>query len=126
MLRQRQAQAIGLALSASKRSALPYLPIAAWRRRDFRLHGIEVEARALLHRRELDRGQGQLLDLLLDEHEAPEFVFEPIEVLLRPVLWSRSSGQPGALERIEAEVVQRMGQVGFDLPAAPAIAGAGR
>ena len=70
-----------------------YLAIAALGRRDFRLHGIEVEARALLHRRELDRGHGQLLHLLLDKHEAPEFVLEPVEVLLRADLVPLS-GQP--------------------------------
>src|SRR4029453_3246346 len=41
---------------------------------DLRLDGIEVEARALLHRRELDGGHGELHHLLLDKHEAPEFV----------------------------------------------------
>ena len=37
---------------------------------DLRFHGIEVEARALLHRRELDGGQGYLCYFLLDKHEA--------------------------------------------------------
>ena len=40
--------------------------------RDLRLYGIEVEARALLRRRELDGRHGQLRHFLLDEHEAPE------------------------------------------------------
>src|ERR1700724_4468078 len=54
-------------------------------RRDFRFHSIEIEACALLHWREFDRSHGQLLHLVLDEHEAPEFVLEPVKVLLRPV-----------------------------------------
>src|SRR4249920_982905 len=40
-------------------------------RLDLRLHGIEVETRASLHGRELDRSHRQLLNLLLDEDEAP-------------------------------------------------------
>src|SRR4051812_28635580 len=70
---------------------------------DFRLHGIEVEAGALLHRRKLDRSHGQLLYLLLDKHEAPEFVLEPVEVLLCPGL-SPTVGPARALEGIEAKV----------------------
>jgi hypothetical protein len=45
--------------------------------------GIEIEARPLLHRRELDRGHGELLNLLLDKYEAPKLILEPVEVLLR-------------------------------------------
>ena len=85
---------------------------------DLRLHGVEVEARALLHRRELDRGHGQLLDLLLDEHEAPELVFEPGEVVLRPGL-GPVVGPARALERIEAKVGQ-VGHVRLGLVAQPA------
>ena len=76
-------------------------------RLDLRFHGIEVEARALLHRRELDRGHRQLLDLLLDKHEAPELVLEPVEILLRPDL-GPALRPSRALERIEAKV----GQIG--------------
>jgi hypothetical protein len=59
---------------------------------DLCLHGIEVKARALLHRRELNSSLGQICHLLLDKHKAPELVQEPlIEVALRPlqgsVLW---------------------------------------
>src|SRR5438552_4174746 len=57
------------------------------------LHGIEVEARTLLHRRELDRGLGQLRHLLLDMDKAPELVDEPIVVV-------QGAGQPRALEGI--------------------------
>src|SRR5215218_7332084 len=72
---------------------------------DFRFHGIEVEARAPLHRRELDRCHGQLLYLLLDKHEAPEFIFEPLEVLLRPG-FGPAVGPARALERVEAQIGQ--------------------
>src|SRR6267143_4261054 len=73
--------------------------------RDLGLYGVEVEARALLHRRKLDRRHGQFLDLLLDEHETPEFVFEPVKVLLcsEP---GPAIGPARALERIEAQVDQ--------------------
>src|SRR2546428_14096704 len=74
-------------------------------RRDFRFHSIEVEAGTLLHRRLLEGGRDELLHLLLDEYEAPEFVLEPLEVILRPGL--RSAVRPaGALERIEAKIDQ--------------------
>src|SRR6266478_2117551 len=76
-------------------------------RRDFRFHGIEIEAGALLHRRVLDGRHDELLHLLLDKHEAPEFVFEPLEVLLRPG-FGPTIGPARALERIQAKV----GQVG--------------
>src|SRR5437016_375174 len=70
------------------------------------LDRIEVEARAPLHGRELDRRLRQFLHLLLDEHEAPEFVLEPVEVLLRAVL--RSAVRPAcAFEGIETQVDQR-------------------
>src|ERR1700704_2867236 len=86
-------------------------------RLDFRLHGIEVEARALLHRRELDPSQAQLLHRLLDKYEAPEFVLEPSEVILRPIL-GPVAGPAGALERIEAKVGD-VGHVGFGFVAEP-------
>ena len=86
--------------------------------RDFRLHGIEVEARALLHRRELDRRHGQLRHLLLDKHEAPEFVLEPVEVLLRPSLVPLS-GQPVRSKGSRRRLV-RYGHVGLGLVAEPA------
>src|SRR5262245_59429628 len=41
---------------------------------DLLLDGFQVEARALLHRRELDRGLSELPHLLLHQHEAPELV----------------------------------------------------
>src|SRR4051812_5019639 len=88
------------------------------RRLDLRLHGIEVEARAFLHRRELDRGHGQLLYLLLDKHEAPELVFEPVEVLLgavfRPVV-----GPARAFEWIETKICD-VRHVRFGLVTEPA------
>src|SRR5206468_690492 len=89
------------------------------RRRDFRFYGIEVKARALLHRREFDRSLRQLLNLLLNEHEAPEFVFEPVEVLLRSGL-SPIVGPARALKGIEAQVDQvRYVNLGFFTQPAP-------
>src|SRR3954464_11430164 len=85
---------------------------------DLRLHSVEVEARALLHWRGLDRRHGELLHLLLHEDKAPELVLEPLEILLRaglgPVL--RPSR---ALERIEAEIGE-IGDVTLVLVPAPA------
>src|SRR5262249_5321326 len=72
-------------------------------RLDLRFHGIEVEARALLHRRILDGRVGQLHDLFLHEHEPPELVLEPLEVRLRPGLGA-VVGPARALERIETQV----------------------
>ena len=51
--------------------------------RQFRFHGLEVEARALLHRRVIEEGLEFLADDLLDEDKTPELELEPIEVLLR-------------------------------------------
>src|SRR5258707_207573 len=70
-----------------------------------RFHGIKIEARALLHRWELDRGLGQLLHLLLDKHEPPELVLKPREVILRPG-FGPIFGPAGALERIDTKVGQ--------------------
>src|SRR5258705_10682579 len=72
---------------------------------DFRFHSIEIETRAPLHRRKLDRRHRQLFHLLLNKHKPPEFVFEPVEVLLRAV-FSPAIGPARALERIEAKVDQ--------------------
>ena len=43
---------------------------------DLRFHSVEVEARALLHGRILDRGHCQLGDFLLHEDKAPELIHE--------------------------------------------------
>src|SRR6476661_3202844 len=87
-------------------------------RLDFRLHSIEVEARALLHRRKLDRRHRQLFHLLLHKHKAPEFVFEPVEVLLRAFF--RPTIRPArALEWIEAKIGQ-IGHVNLGFFAEPA------
>src|SRR4051812_22813139 len=96
----------------------PLLRDRAAGRRDLGLHGVEVEARALLHRRELDRGHRPLLDLPLDEYEAPELVLEPVEVLLRAFLGA-AVGPARALERIEPQVGQ-VRDVGPGLVAYPA------
>ncbi len=49
---------------------------------DLRLHRFEVEARAALHRRELDGRLREFGHLLLHENKTPELELEPIEVLL--------------------------------------------
>src|SRR5262245_24269914 len=73
---------------------------------DLGLHGVEVEARPLLHRRILDRRRCELQDLFLHEHEAPELVLEPLEVRLRADLCP-AVGPARALERIETQVRDR-------------------
>src|SRR5450631_3276916 len=66
---------------------------------DLCLHGIKIEARALLHRREVDGGQGHLRYFLLDKDEAPELVFVPLPVFQGSV----GARHPcRALERIQA------------------------
>src|SRR5215813_5369257 len=77
------------------------------------LQGFEIEARALLHRRELEEGLRLPRDLVLDEHEAPELVREPVVVGQRP-------RETGALERIEAKVDED-GPVDLDRAAEPAV-----
>src|SRR5262245_9519166 len=47
---------------------------------DLLLDSLEVEARALLHRRKLDRGLGEFPDLLLYKHETPELDREPVVI----------------------------------------------
>src|SRR5262249_35042628 len=54
-------------------------------RLDLGFHRLKVEARSLLHGRELDGRLGQFVHLLLYKHEAPEFALEPAEVFLRSV-----------------------------------------
>src|SRR5258708_11200379 len=79
---------------------------------------MEIETRALLHRRKLDRRHRQLFHLLLNKHKAPEFVFKPVEVLLRAV-FSPAIRPACALERIEAKVNQG-GHVSFGFFTQPA------
>ena len=47
---------------------------------------VEVEARAPLHRRVIEKRLEFLAHQLLHEHESPELILEPIEVLLSPFL----------------------------------------
>ena len=84
-----------------------------------RFHGVEVEARALLHRRVIEEGLEFLADDLLDEHKAPELELEPIEVLLR-AFFRPIVGPALALERIEAQVDQ-IGHVHLRLFTQPAM-----
>src|SRR5882672_6537957 len=88
-------------------------------RLDLCFHGIEVETRALLHRRERDRSLDQLDHLLLNEHEAPELVLEPFEIRLRSVLGSVAR-PAGALERIETQV-RYVRHIGLGLVTQPAV-----
>src|SRR5215468_182869 len=71
---------------------------------EFGFEGFEVEARPLLHRRELEEGLRGLGDLLLGVDEAPELVGEPVVVSDRPVVLAVVHAGP--LERIEAEIDQ--------------------
>src|SRR5208337_2806575 len=61
---------------------------------------------------ELDRGLSELPHLLLDVDEPPELVLEPVKIL-------DGSGQPRALERIQAQVYEN-GDVELDRAAKPA------
>src|SRR5271169_3386170 len=71
--------------------------------RHFSFDSVKVEARASLHRRVIEEGLEFLAHYLLDEHEAPELVLEPIEVLLRSVF--RPVVRPArALEWIKTQV----------------------
>ena len=67
---------------------------------DLCLHGLEVEARPFLHRRELDGGPGKLRHLLLDIDETPELVLEPLEVLDGSGESRRSKGSSRRFTRI--------------------------
>ena len=69
---------------------------AAYFGRHLGFHGIEVEARAALHRRVFEEGLEFLAHHLLDEHKAPELILEPVEVLLRRLLSSRRRASPCA------------------------------
>src|SRR5262245_30084624 len=61
----------------------------------------QVEARARLHRREVQEGLSRFADLLLHEDEAPELVGVPVVVSQRSVGAVRQSSP---LERIEAQI----------------------
>src|SRR5262249_38643319 len=60
---RRQSRRGGAACCDSRRAGFGSLRDGVAGRLDPRLHGVEVEARALLHRRKLDRGLGQLFHL---------------------------------------------------------------
>ncbi len=57
-------------------------------------HCVKIEARAPLHGRVFEEGLEFLAHHLLDEDKAPELELKPIEVLLRPPLWSRLAASP--------------------------------
>src|SRR5271167_4160474 len=100
----------GAALASRPRNVAVSLPLLAralgrgFRRfhlpLHFRLDGVEVEARATLHRREFKESLDFLADQLLDEDEAPELELGPVEILLAALLGSVVR-PAGALERIE-------------------------
>ena len=52
---------------------------------DLLLHGLQIEAGAFLHGRELDRGLSELRDLLLDMDEAPESYKNQSKLWIDPV-----------------------------------------
>src|SRR5580765_4837158 len=64
---------------------------------------VEVEACSSLHRRVIEEGLDFLAHDLLDENEAPELVFEPVEVLLAAFLGS-TVRPTGTLKGIETQV----------------------
>src|SRR5262245_53723458 len=80
---------------------------------DLLFDGVKVERSGFLNRRELYEGLAELSHLLLDEDEAPEFVFEPLSLL---------QGLPHAssLQRVQAEVRQDR-PVDLDCAAKPAL-----
>ena len=80
---------------------------------DLLLDRFQIEARALLHRRELDEGFGGLAHHLLHEYKSPELVGEPVVEIQR-------SAQAGALEWIEPQVDQDR-PIDFDRSAQPAV-----
>src|SRR3954451_12192924 len=104
-----------------------YLLPSAFRRRLRLLHllchfgfdSLEVEARALLHRRILKEGLERLAHYLLDKHETPELVLEPIEILLC-AFFGAVVGPASPLERIQPQV-SNVGDVELRLFAEPAV-----
>src|SRR6266702_1694939 len=68
---------------------------------DLLLDGFQVETRALLHRRKLDRSLGELRDLLLHELETPELVSKPVAECQGTL---NAAGQARAVEGIQADI----------------------
>ena len=79
---------------------------------------VEVEACSSLHRRVIEEGLEFLAHDLLNENEAPELVFEPVEVLLAAFFGSIVR-PTRALERIEPQIgdVRYIGMGLFTQPA---------
>src|SRR6516164_3578619 len=69
--------------------------------RDLRFHRLKVEARTLLHRREIDSSLRDLLYLLLRVLESPELEGEPVVERQRAL---RAVRQIGALVGIKSEI----------------------
>src|SRR6185312_11475808 len=84
---------------------------------DLLFHGLQIEARAPLHGRELDRSLGDFCHLLLHDLEAPELVDKPIVIADRPAILAVEHTRP--LERVQTEIDQDR-PVHFDRGAEPA------
>src|SRR5262245_560186 len=84
---------------------------------DLLLHRRPIEARALVHRRKLDRGLGHLRHFLLDKLEAPELVDEPVVIADRSAILAVVHASPR--ERVETKIDQDR-PVYFDRGAEPA------
>jgi len=66
------------------------------RRLHLRLHGFQIEACSLLHRRKINRGLGKLAHLILYVNEAPELIAPPVRPINRLI-------QACALERVKSK-----------------------
>ena len=87
--------------------------------RDLCFHGVEVEARTPLHRWILDGRLSQLRHFLLDEHEAPELVEEPVKIFVGSDIAIATTGPCSVFEGIRAQVHQNR-YVGMVLGTDPA------
>src|SRR5580704_17305598 len=72
---------------------------------DLFFHSVEVERRALLHGRIVDGAHGELCHYLLDKHEAPELVHEPVHIEIASSI-SVHTRETHFLERIQTQVDQ--------------------
>src|SRR6266702_5184384 len=88
------------------------------RGRNLLFYGIQIETRAFLHRRKFDCRHRQLLDDILDKHEAPELVLVPFPVLQRTVL-GEIFRKARSLERVETKIDDSR-HLRLDLVAEPA------
>src|SRR5262245_51526934 len=88
---------------------------------DFPFHGFKVEARRRLHRGKLDGSLRQLRDLLLNDHEPPEFAtHEVVHVASAGVVQAFTARAWRPLKRILADIDDR-GHVGGVFLARPPV-----